>query len=469
MRNLKIIRRKVLQHPDRLQLTVSTWDVATNSVLCVFGPTRHDPSIQLKRWKCADVSGNNELLLDIASWDAPCPLPDLECDRVLDLHYFPDSLTAYLVLAGGDIIVVREKPQNGEEKIEILGSVDGGIFAAAWSPDEELFAIATRANTLLYMTREFDNVADIALTSEDLKASKHVSVGWGKTETQFKGKRAKVLRDPTMPEHVDEGKLSRYDTRSSTISWRGDGAFLAINSIVGGARRVIRVFSREGTLDSVSEPVDGLEGALSWRPSGNILAGVQRLENCARVVFFERNGLRHGQFELRLSREELDDWGASITLNWNIESSVLAVGFKDRVQLWTMGNYHYYLKQEIPGHAVPDNREGASAMSDDQETVSTVSDNQEAVSTVWHPEQALRFISGFRGDARTLHWLESASREIYIRDGLQVLECSFDLMVDSISPPNDFGLVAVIDGSRLSYFTLKRFSNECQKPLNSVL
>ncbi|MGH2311405.1 hypothetical protein ACQ10P_16650, partial [Enterococcus faecalis] len=76
----------------------------------------------------------------------------------------------------------------------------------------------------------------------------------------------------------------------------------------------------------------------------------------------------HGEFSLRLSKDEVDTIGSSVALDWNNDSSVLAVSLKDRVQLWTMGNYHYYLKQEIQlGPA----RHGA-------------------VSSVWHSEKPLR-------------------------------------------------------------------------------
>jgi elongator complex protein 1 len=296
----------------------------------------------------------------------------------LSLQYFADTLTTCLVLEGGDIVVVREDPQPGEDKIEIVGSVDVGINAAAWSPDEELLAVATKSNTLLYMTREFENIASITLTTDDLKVSRHVSVGWGKKETQFQGKRAKAMRDPTIPEKVDEGTLSNLDDGKTTLSWRGDGAYLAVNSIESGARRVIRVYSREGQLDSVSEPVDGLEGALSWRPAGNLIAGVQRLDDRIDVVFFERNGLRHGQFTLRLDKEERDTWGSEINLAWNADSSVLAVLFKDRLQLWTMGNYHYYLKQEV--------------------TMRPGSRPADAICAFrWHHEKPMRFAAGSCG------------------------------------------------------------------------
>jgi len=288
---------------------------------------------------------------------------------VLNIHYFADSLTACLVLAGGDIVIVREDPLSGEDKIEIVGSVDVGITAARWSPDEELLAITTKADTVVWMSRSFEGITDATMTSEDLKASNHVSVGWGKKETQFKGKGAKALRDPTMPEKTDEGILSPRDDASASISWRGDGAYLAVCTIEAGTRRLIRVYSRDGVLDSVSEPVDGLEGALSWRPAGNLIAGIQRYSDRIDVVFFERNGLRHGQFSLRLTSEQML-LQHHISLAWNSDSTILAVVMADCTQLWTMGNYHWYLKQEIW----------------------TQSAVESAYPLVWHPEKTLQTV-----------------------------------------------------------------------------
>ncbi|KAI2082021.1 putative elongator complex protein 1 [Ophidiomyces ophidiicola] len=417
MRNLRNIRFAELPLPEGLPLTATAWDPATDSILCAFGPTEASAVIELRRKEeDADISSSAELPL-IASWDAPCPLPELQCDRILLMQFFADTLTTCLVLEGGDIIVVREEPQPGEDKIEMIGSIDVGITAASWAPDEELLVIATRSNTLLYMTRDYENIATVEFSNDDLKLSKHVSVGWGKKETQFQGKRAKALRDPTMPEHVDEGKLSDFDDGSTCISWRGDGAFLAVNSIESGSRRVIRVYSREGTLDSVSEPVDGLEGKISWRPSGNLIAGIQRLESRVDVVFFERNGLRHGQFTLRLNDNDRRTWASSINLAWNLDSTVLAVQFKDRIQLWTMGNYHYYLKQEIP--------------------ISSKLGGAEFIRSFrWHHEKATRFVAGS---------IKSIIDADYV----------FDVARGSSMQPVDFGSVAVIDGKTLKLSPLK--------------
>ncbi|KAL9046762.1 MAG: hypothetical protein Q9214_000486 [Letrouitia sp. 1 TL-2023] len=397
MRNLKNVSESRIKG-DGLQNTA--WDVATDSIISA---SKTGTLQQLSRWT---LEGPLER---IASWDA------LLDDALLNLQYFPDSSSTCLVFARGDIIVVRENPQDGEEKIEIVGSIDAGISSAAWSPDGELLLVVTEASTVVYLTRDFEELVNIALKSDDLNVSDHVSVGWGKKETQFKGKRAKELRDPTVPETVDDGNLHSSDRKETAISWRGDGAYVAINSIVS-KRRVIRIYSREGTLESVSEPVNGLLGALSWRPAGNLLAGVQHREDCLDVIFFEKNGLRHGQFSLRLTSDEMLSWGSQTCLQWNVDSTVLAVCFKDRIQLWNMMNYRWYLKQEI--------------------LISSEISRTTPLDAAWHPEQPLRLSIG---------------------SGVEMAKFTFLSLVHRgpTSPPGDYGVVAVIDGKILKITPLR--------------
>ncbi|KAH3917204.1 elongator complex subunit 1 [Parastagonospora nodorum] len=415
MRNLKIVARSLLRFSgeDPLPITATAWDPASNALICAFGPSESRATIELKRLHYTR-NGAEDRLESIAAWDAPCPLPSLTHDSILSLHHFSDSSTSCLILAGGDIILVRENPVQNEELVEIVGSVDTGISAAAWSPDEELLAITTLADTLLLMSRDIENIASVTLAPEDVNVSSHVSVGWGKKETQFKGKRARALQDPTVPETIDEGVLSPCDDRCVIISWRGDGAYFAVNKVEEERRRMIRVYSREGQLDSVSEPVDGLEGALSWRPSGNLIAGVCRSSDKIEVVFFERNGLRHGQFDLRFTVEELERLTVGLKLKWNSDSNVLAVSHPDKVQLWTMSNYHYYLKQEL---VFP-------------EPASTTA------TCTWHSEKPLSVALSTSG-------------------ALQILEYASVVAAGSTAPPNDFGMVASIDGLSLKLTPLR--------------
>ncbi|KAI0147822.1 elongator complex protein [Xylariaceae sp. FL1272] len=418
MRNLRNIKFNTwLTSSDfdgELAITSTCWDPAADELLCTLGPTGPEGRIRLLRiHEHVRASSVDIEYQEVASWDAPSPNPDLAVDRIVSLHHFADSLTTCLVLEGGDVVIVRESDdlvQADGVHIEIVGGLDDGITAANWSPDEELLAVVTKANTIAFMSRSFDPLTDTAMTAEDLNASKHVSVGWGKKETQFQGRGAKALRDPTIPEKVDEGVISSNDDGSTSITWRGDGAYVAVNSIESGVRRVIRVFSRDGVLDSVSEPVNHMESTLSWRPSGNLIAGIQRLEDRVDVIFFERNGLRHGQFSLRNpeGRTLADD---KVQLAWNSDSTVLAVTLNDRVQLWTMGNYHWYLKQEIFTESQPSK-------------------------VTWHPEKALRF--GVAAPGKLLQ-----------------AEYILEVAKGSLVPPYDYGATAVIDGQILKVTPLR--------------
>lgn len=121
--------------------------------------------------------------------------------------------------------------------------------------------------------------------------------------------------------------------------------------------RVIRTFARLGALSATSDPsVRGLSHVLAFRPTGNLIASTQRFggpqaqwapgrDGRHDLVFFERNGLRHGEFSLRedgpAQREGVKpgDNGSAIVpsreawtrkhevkeLAWNADGSVLAV------------------------------------------------------------------------------------------------------------------------------------------------
>ena len=102
------------------------------------------------------------------------------------------------------------------------------------------------------------------------------------------------------------------------------------------------MYDRQGVLQSTSEPVAGLEHTLAWRPSGNLIAGTQRFgfegggagkKERHDVVFFERNGLRHGEHGLRESKRNATNAGGNPIkwdykvreLFWSSDSNVMAV------------------------------------------------------------------------------------------------------------------------------------------------
>jgi elongator complex protein 1 len=127
----------------------------------------------------------------------------------------------------------------------------------------------------------------------------------------------------------------------------GDGNYFCISHVhANEPRRVLKIYDREGSLQSISEPMAYLEQPVSWKPSGSLIASSQKITNKHMIVFFERNGLSHGSFNLPQVDCIVHE------LYWNFDSTVLAVFVQHQqhyyLQLWTTGNYHWYMKQCIP-------------------------------------------------------------------------------------------------------------------------
>ena len=221
--------------------------------------------------------------------------------------------------------------------------MEAGFLALALSPDLELVSLVTGDLKLITMTRDFLPVREEPLLGSEFGSGLPVSVGWGKKETQFHGSEGKAARSKV----VEQSGLVDSDDGRVRISWRGDGAMLAVSLVLPGedrSNRVVKVVSREGQLYSTSEVLPGLEQSLAWRPSGNI-AVVQTKPDKHVVAFLEKNGLQHGEMVLRgdvMVRE----------LAWSCDGSVLMVWTESpidgsSVQLWTTSNYHWFLKQTL--------------------------------------------------------------------------------------------------------------------------
>lgn len=370
------------------------------------------------------VSGETSQLLKVDLVALPLQTRASPTDRgsqVRSFTYMADGGSAVndepalcLITSGGDIVLVALGAAENVQP-EIVGSVEQGVLAASWSPDEESVVLVVPEEAadvgpshprekLLVMSREFE-VLDEKLIREQGKGEEQVSVGWGSKVTQFHGSAGKqaALAAANKLSDADEAaaevKPLADDDWLPHISWRGDCAFFVISSLEkldsgAGTRRIIRTFDRSGTLTAVSDENEtGLSHTVAMKPVGNLYATSQRFDPAAPpaagshatgranrhdVVFFERNGLRRGGFSLRedsgamvdgseggptevplmdaaaKDREMESTWSRQheiVDLKWNCDGSALAVHLarqnEDVLQIWTMGNWHWYLKQEI--------------------------------------------------------------------------------------------------------------------------
>ncbi|XP_065189160.1 putative elongator complex protein 1 [Sycon ciliatum] len=362
MRNLELLRPVVHRAASALEnVRCLCVNLDVGHVYCV-----SDEKIFILRPETGEVLAEIDFTGIVAPVGSESPR-----NTVVGCHYLSELRQLVVALTGGDVVSVETMMCDADglpdsKCLDCVGCIDAGIVAMAWSPDEEVGAFLTADGKLVLMTKEFDSLAEVVVEVSEFGASAFVNVGWGKKETQFHGSEgkqaAKAEKKPVLP-------VRPWDDRTARVSWRGDGQCVAVSAISAesGGRKV-RVFSREGVLLSTSENVDGLEQALSWKPSGSLITSSQRLPHRHDIVFFEKNGLRHGEFTLPFQRLEV----RVCEVSWNIDSSVLAVwceslpdGVDEKsgelikrsphiqppamsyVQLWTFSNYHYYMKQQL--------------------------------------------------------------------------------------------------------------------------
>jgi len=250
---------------------------------------------------------------------------------MIDIQYVAE-LESLIIISQFDIITYNITNDSSE----ITASIEEGIYAMSWSPDQEIVIFATGTGNLLTMSKHFETLTE---APSDLIPT-----------TTNRSTNATTNKQPAK---LSEEVSSRFINKDLpvNISWRNDGQYFVVNSKDSSdGRRWLRVWERNGNLVSKSEPVDGVLGtALHYRPDGSIIATHQYHpgKKETSISFFERNGLQHYDFVLEKGMSDV------YSIEWNTSSDVLCVTFKPAtrenivsVQLWYRGNYHWYLKQE---------------------------------------------------------------------------------------------------------------------------
>ncbi|KAG9098159.1 hypothetical protein FRC06_006747 [Ceratobasidium sp. 370] len=357
--------------------------------------------------------------------------------QLVSFVFLAEPRQLVIILAGGDIAVLAVDGIPNSSEFEIIGSVEPGIKAAAWNPDESQIVLVNGNDELLIMAKDFDVLFENPLRPSDPGQEKHTALGWGSKQTQFHGSlgKAAAAAEPSAAGQGGINKPSPDDDGKPRISWRGDGAFFVVSSLDPSgpdqAVRKLRFYSSNPPAHlSTSEATPGLEGVLAWRPSGGLIATSQRFgyegggigrPRRHDILFFERNGLRRSEFGIRdatapahapMVPSATRPWGYKVReVLWSTDSAVLALWIErdagDCVQLWTTGNYHWYLKQEI-----------------------SPSSSSRYTRVIWHPEHSLRLLCS------TSHSIEDRT---FI----------WDTCTSASHPDESPGAVAVVDGDTI--------------------
>ncbi|KAK9506066.1 hypothetical protein O3M35_008069 [Rhynocoris fuscipes] len=272
-------------------------------------------------------------------------------------HLFPDSVPQVKGILCSDIFdVVYSFHKTGEvlrytcnaSKLdtEFFSHVNNEIESIEFSPDKEIVAYVSSEFKLKLITITADSFETICeYDMGDMSEGEQilVNVGWGKKETQFHGSEGKNAALAKIEPTVEEC----FENRSVLISWRGDSTMFAVGYWCNHSRkRRIKLFSRDGIFMCINEDVIGLDGPMSWKPQGNLIACSQQLANKYVISLFEKNGLKHIDFEIPPTFKVKQ-------IIWNSGSTILGLlvqcskSNRNYLMLWTCSNYHWYLKQML--------------------------------------------------------------------------------------------------------------------------
>ena len=259
----------------------------------------------------------------------------LENETCSDISYFSDG-RIIISFDSGLLISIDINLKS----IEVIGSFPTGLSGLWKSPDDELLVLTAKDNAVILMTAgDYEPLLEFNPDQATNEAFANVNVGWGAKATQFHGKAGKAAREVSQeaPEEAFESDLK--------VVWRDDGLYFAVSFVGNDKIRRIRVFNRQGQLQSTSENVKSLGTSLAWKPNGGaLIASSMKLPNGKDVIgFLEKNGLRHGEFQLDNPCKVHD-------LKWNCDASILALHIttetdQDLIQLWTVSNYKWQLKK----------------------------------------------------------------------------------------------------------------------------
>ncbi|KAE9323455.1 hypothetical protein PR003_g16975 [Phytophthora rubi] len=282
-------------------------------------------SLQLEEEDAESSSKGLELFVDVREFvdDAA-----LSAGSWRWMNYVAELGTLVCASNSGSIVSVDVDAIDGEE----VGSVDSGLRSVAWSDNQEMLALVTGAGSLLVMSNDWEVLY----------------------ETQVQG---------CLPSEL------QLSNSCCQLRWREDSKFVALNvaTKVKESEEVqhkVLVFTEQlefhalGRLED-GRAIPGLGSALDWSQSLALIASSEERKGRLVVVFFERNGLRHGEFVIPATYRAPEFRVESV--RWNATSDTLAVSLHrtdDRgdsegdagravVQLWSRNNYHWYLKQEM--------------------------------------------------------------------------------------------------------------------------
>jgi hypothetical protein len=286
-----------------------------------------------------ELSDCNYIGMPIQEWDISQTILEENGEGERDETWFDVSIirstgSIVCISNNGNLACIYVDLSTGlhSEEVTCEGEIDSGIVTAGWSPEQERVVIVTGNNSLLCMSHSWDVLEEVPIEA-------------------------------------------RIPNSKCTLSWRGDGTQFVLQSVdVNDDINYIRVFSNEleiiatgrNIADGAASLLKGIGSAVAFAQNGTLIAFPQeRIKGKYQIAFIEKNGLRHGDFDLHVPSvlpEGYSKWEVS-ALMYDSSTTLLAVTViackeddenlmtarPSCVQLYYRGNYHWYLKQQYRG------------------------------------------------------------------------------------------------------------------------
>uniref|UniRef100_A0A336MED4 Elongator complex protein 1 n=1 Tax=Culicoides sonorensis TaxID=179676 RepID=A0A336MED4_CULSO len=337
---------------------------------CKIDPTDHD-----KVYICH----NNSISLISLSKQCATKIVDFPCE-IIGFEYL--SLNDELCIATEDGAVYVHKLSNGSQ--EEVTYCEDGIAAMQFSWDQETLVFVTKKGNVVVLNCAYDVANETNLLEDYFGEKQFINVGWGKEETQFQGSIGKKAilskgQDLLDPETAQIDK----ENGSVQITWREDCEYFAVSFLNSQQVRMFKVFNKEGVLQFTSEKCSALQESIAWRPSGNWIAIPEIYRNKYAISLFEKNGLKHREIVLPFNFED-----EFVTyLAWSNDSEILAIQTNQKgahcLYLYTIGNYHWYLKQTLKFNSTIENISW-SPRSSEKKTLYVLLENGHILTYQWN-------------------------------------------------------------------------------------
>lgn len=221
---------------------------------------------------------------------------DEDLTKIIDITYLQLEEKLFFITSTSMIsYVILEKNLVNE------GEMTCQIISAKWSPNQERLALFLENNSIILQNQDLEIVKIIKVAGNEVIGC----LAW------------------------------RNDSKFFQLCCKGEKGFKVVGFTGNGEDIDAKVVSDvEGPVQSVYDKEDLLDACvISWHSA--LIAGVKD----GKVVFWEKNGLKHG--EMKVLGKEI------YTIDWSCDGKLLAVGTDLGIEFYTRSNYHWYLKNLI--------------------------------------------------------------------------------------------------------------------------